>query len=87
MKEFNGKTAVITGGASGIGRAMGELFLGKGMNVVLADIEQQALETTVAALKANGGRCIGIVTDVSRADDVQRLADAALAEFGAIHIA
>ena len=44
MKDFQGKTAVITGGASGIGRAMGELFLSKGMNVVLGDIEQQALD-------------------------------------------
>jgi NAD(P)-dependent dehydrogenase (short-subunit alcohol dehydrogenase family) len=87
MKDFKGKTAVITGGASGIGRAMGELFLAKGMNVVLADIEQHALAATVAALKADGGACIGVVTDVSRAEDVQRLADAALAEFGAIHIA
>ena len=44
MKEFEGKTAVITGGASGIGRAMAELFLSRGMNVVLGDIEQQALD-------------------------------------------
>jgi NAD(P)-dependent dehydrogenase (short-subunit alcohol dehydrogenase family) len=87
MKEFKDKTAVVTGGASGIGRAMGELFLAKGMNVVLADIEQKALDTTVAALNASGDRCIGVLTDVSRAGDVQSLADAALAEFGAIHIA
>jgi NAD(P)-dependent dehydrogenase (short-subunit alcohol dehydrogenase family) len=87
MKDFNDKTAVVTGGASGIGRAMGELFLAKGMNVVLADIEQNALDATVAALAAGGGKCIGVVTDVSKAEDVQRLADTALAEFGAIHIA
>ena len=66
MKEFKDKTAVITGGASGIGRAMGELFLAKGMNVVLADIEQKALDATVAALSESGGHCIGVVTDVSR---------------------
>ena len=87
MKDFNDKTAVITGGASGIGRAMGELFQAKGMNVVLADIEQNALDATVAALAAGGGKCIGVVTDVSKAEDVQRLADTAMAEFGAIHIA
>jgi NAD(P)-dependent dehydrogenase (short-subunit alcohol dehydrogenase family) len=87
MKDFDGKTAVITGGAHGIGRAMGELFMSKGMNVVLADIEQQVLDATVAELKAGGGHCIGVVTDVSKAEDVQRLADAAIAEFGAIHIA
>jgi NAD(P)-dependent dehydrogenase (short-subunit alcohol dehydrogenase family) len=87
MKDFTGKTAVITGGASGIGRAMGELFLKQGMNVVLGDIEQKALDATVAALSSGGGRCVGVVADVSKAEDVQRLADAALAEFGAIHVA
>ena len=87
MKEFNEKTAIVTGGASGIGRALGELFLAKGMNVVLADIERSALDATVAALAAGGGKCIGVVTDVTKAEDVQRLADTAVAEFGAIHIA
>lgn len=86
MKDFAGKTAVITGGASGIGRAMGELFLEQGMNVVLADIEQDALDATVAALGARGN-CIGIVTDVSKADQVQALADGALASFGTIDVA
>ncbi len=85
MKDFNGKTAVITGGASGIGGAMAELFLEKGMNVVLGDIEQGALDATVAALGAD--RCLGVVTDVSKAQDVQALADAALQRFGGIHIA
>ena len=87
MKDFAGKTAVITGGASGIGRAMGALFLDKGMNVVLADIEQKALDETVAALNSGSGRCVGVVTDVSKAEDVQHLADAAVAAFGGIHIA
>lgn len=86
MKDFEGKTAVITGGASGIGRAMGELFLSKGMNVVLGDIEQTALDKTVAELGAKGP-CLGVVTNVSKAEDVQRLADKAVDAFGAIHIA
>ncbi len=86
MKDFEGKTAVITGGASGIGRAMGELFLSRGMNVVLGDIEQQALDKTVAEL-AKSGPCVGVATDVSKGEDVQRLADTALEAFGGIHIA
>jgi len=86
MKDFTGKTAVITGGAGGIGRAMGELFLAQGMNVVLGDVEQAALDKAVAQLSASGP-CTGVVIDVSRAEDVQRLADTALAEYGAIHIA
>lgn len=83
MKDFEGKTAVITGGAGGIGRAMGELFLSKGMNIVLADIEQNALD---AAARALGDNCIGVVTDVSKAESVQALADAALERFGSIDI-
>ncbi|MDZ7782009.1 MAG: SDR family NAD(P)-dependent oxidoreductase [Halioglobus sp.] len=86
MQDFENKTAVITGGANGIGRAMGERFLAAGMNVVLADIEQQALDATVAEL-AQRGNCIGVRTDVSSADDVQALAERALAGFGAIHVA
>jgi NAD(P)-dependent dehydrogenase (short-subunit alcohol dehydrogenase family) len=87
MKEFRGKTAVITGGAAGIGRAMGELFARQGMNLVLADIEQAALDETVSALRGAGYSCEGVVTDVSRADEVERLADAAMDRFGGIHIA
>jgi NAD(P)-dependent dehydrogenase (short-subunit alcohol dehydrogenase family) len=87
MKDFKDKTAVITGGASGIGRAMAELFLSKGMNVVLGDIEQSALDKTVADLKGQGGTCIGVVTDVSKAKDVQKLADAAVAEYQGVHVA
>jgi NAD(P)-dependent dehydrogenase (short-subunit alcohol dehydrogenase family) len=87
MNEFRGKTAVITGGASGIGRAMGELFAKQGMNLVLADIEQAALDETVSDLRGEGYNCEGVVTDVSRADEVERLADAAVDRFGDIHIA
>jgi NAD(P)-dependent dehydrogenase (short-subunit alcohol dehydrogenase family) len=87
MKEFKGKTAVITGGANGIGRAMAELFAKEGMNLVLADIEQPALDETVSALRSDGYSCEGVVTDVSRAEEVERLADAAMDHFGSIHIA
>lgn len=86
MQEFRGKTAVITGGASGIGRALGELFLQQGMNVVLADIERETLERTAAEL-GNGGNCIGVVTDVSSAEEVADLAQTALDAFGSIDIA
>jgi NAD(P)-dependent dehydrogenase (short-subunit alcohol dehydrogenase family) len=87
MQEFKDRTAVITGGASGIGRAMGELFAAQGMNIVLADIEQAPLEAAVSNLKSSGYKCVGTVTDVSRAEDVERLADYAVEQFGGIHIA
>ncbi len=86
MKDFEGRTAVITGGASGIGRAIGERCLARGMNVVLADVEPAALEQTVGELAA-AGNCRGVVTDVSQADQVQALAEAALDSYGSIDVA
>ena len=87
MQDFKDKTAVITGGASGIGLALGELFARQGMNIVLADIEQQSLDTAVARLQTQGAACIGVITDVSRADAVEQLAERAMTAFGGIHIA
>ncbi|TDG13428.1 SDR family NAD(P)-dependent oxidoreductase [Seongchinamella unica] len=87
MQDFPGKTAVITGGASGIGLAMGEAFAAEGMNIVLADIEAQPLQQAVTRLQQQGANCIGVVTDVAEAEAVQALADRAVAQFGAIHVA
>ena len=70
-----------------IGRAMGELFARQGMNVVLADIEQAPLDAAVAAIEGDGHSCMGLLTDVSKADDVERLAATAMARFGGIHVA
>ena len=87
MQDFQGKTAVITGGASGIGFAMAELFAEQGMNIVIADIEPSALDAAVLKLREKGAECLGVVTDVSRAQDVQQLAEQAADTFGGIHIA
>jgi NAD(P)-dependent dehydrogenase (short-subunit alcohol dehydrogenase family) len=57
MKELRGKVAVVTGAASGIGRAMAERFASEGMNVVLADVEEAALARTETELKAGARRC------------------------------
>ena len=86
MNEFANKTAVITGGASGIGLAMGELFAAQGMKIVLADVEAGALDAAVARLREQGAECLGVVTDVSKADAVQALAERARTQFGAVHI-
>jgi NAD(P)-dependent dehydrogenase (short-subunit alcohol dehydrogenase family) len=86
MKELSGRVAVVTGAASGIGRALAGRFAAEGMRCVLADIEEDALEEAVGGLRRAGAQAIGVRTDVSRAADVQALADAAIAEFGAVHV-
>ena len=87
MEQFDGKVAVVTGGASGIGRAMAEAFVAKGMKVVLADIEAGPLEETAQELRAGGGDVFAVTADVSRAADVERIGEAAIDVFGALHVA
>lgn len=86
MKEFRDRVAVVTGAASGIGRAMAERFAREGMKVVLADIEQDALERTASEMRRAGASVLAVRTDVSKPEDVQALADATLRECGAVHI-
>ena len=84
--DVKGKVAVVTGAASGMGLAMAQTFADSGMAVVLADIEEAALEAAVNELSAGGHKAIGVRTDVSKLSDVQALADATLKEFGAVHV-
>jgi NAD(P)-dependent dehydrogenase (short-subunit alcohol dehydrogenase family) len=86
MKELQGKVAVVTGGASGIGRAVAEAAAAAGMKVVLADIEEAALKETEAAMGASGAEVLSVVTDVSVGSSVEDLRDKALARFGAVHL-
>jgi NAD(P)-dependent dehydrogenase (short-subunit alcohol dehydrogenase family) len=86
VKEFNGRVAVITGGASGIGRGLAERFAREGMKIVIGDIEQPALDQAVAELGQSGADCAGVRCDVSEYAEVERLAGAAYDKFGAVHI-
>jgi NAD(P)-dependent dehydrogenase (short-subunit alcohol dehydrogenase family) len=86
MHNLEGKVAVVTGGASGIGRALATRFVAEGMRVVVADVEATALDAAVAELRAAGGEVIGVPTDVTSAASVEALADAAYAEYGAVHV-
>ena len=81
IAELSGKVAVVTGGASGIGAGIARQLVAEGMKVVIADIEQGALDKAAAELGA-----IGVRTDVSDADSVQALADAVVAQHGAVHL-
>jgi len=86
MYDVDDKTAVVTGAASGMGLGMAHSFAAAGMSVVLADIEADRLDTAVNGLKSNGHRAIGVVTDVSDESQIQALAQAAIDEFGAVHV-
>jgi NAD(P)-dependent dehydrogenase (short-subunit alcohol dehydrogenase family) len=86
MKEFKDKVAVVTGAASGIGFALADRFGSVGMKVVLADVEDAALEKARAQLAAKGAPVLAVRTDVSKAEDVDALATRAYDEYGAVHI-
>ncbi len=86
MKDFKDRIAVVTGGASGIGRGMAEKFLGVGMKVVLADIDEGKLEETVRSFESSGATVLGVPTDVSKADQIEALAHKTLDTFGAVHV-
>lgn len=86
VEQLQGRVAVVTGGAGGIGAAMGAAFGRQGMRVVLADVVPERLEVTVDRLRAEGTEAIGVPTDVSDLASVEALRDAALAQFGAVHV-
>ena len=86
MKEFKGKVAVITGGASGIGRAIADRCVQEGMKVVLADVEDASLSQAETELKASGATVLAVKTDVSKRSEVERLAERAFDAFGQVHL-
>ena len=86
MDDLKGKVAVVTGGAGGIGRALAVRFAAEGMRLVVADVEEAALDATVATLKDEGADAIGVPTDVTSFASVEALADAAYAAYGAVHV-
>ncbi len=87
MEQFEGKVAVVTGAASGIGRALAETFVGAGMRVVLADVESGPLEEVALSLREGGGDVFAVLADVARPEEVERIGAAAMDVFGGLHVA
>jgi NADP-dependent 3-hydroxy acid dehydrogenase YdfG len=86
MRAFAGKVAVITGAGSGFGREFARVGAGLGMKLVLADIQGDALEAVAEALRAGGAEVLAVRTDVSKAADMEALAEGAFGNFGAVHL-
>ena len=86
MKDFNGRVAVITGGASGIGLGMARAFGQRGMKLVLADVDAATLNGAVEELKAEGIEAVGQTCDVSELEQVEALAEFTMSTHGAVHL-
>ncbi|HEX5503202.1 MAG TPA: SDR family NAD(P)-dependent oxidoreductase [Thermomicrobiales bacterium] len=86
MREFAGKVAVVTGAAGGIGRALADRCAREGMRVVLADVAEAPLAAAERELRATGAMALAVPTDVSRAADVEALAERTLDAFGGVHL-
>jgi NADP-dependent 3-hydroxy acid dehydrogenase YdfG len=86
MRALRGRVAVVTGAASGIGRALAERFAAEGMSVVMADLEEESLTAVCNAMRAAGADVLGVRTDVADATSVEALAAAAVARFGGFHL-
>jgi NAD(P)-dependent dehydrogenase (short-subunit alcohol dehydrogenase family) len=86
MDPFRNRVAVITGGASGIGAAMARAFAARGARLVLADVDEPALEERCAELRERGAEVLGVPTDVTRRESVAALAERAFSEAGGAHV-
>jgi NAD(P)-dependent dehydrogenase (short-subunit alcohol dehydrogenase family) len=86
MKDFAGKVAVITGAGSGFGLEFARIGARERMKLVLADVQEDALESAVAEMRSRGAEAVGVQADVSKAEDVDRAAAAAKSAFGAVHL-
>ncbi len=86
METLRGRVAVVTGGGNGIGAAVATALAARGMHLVLADLDPAALETVAAELTARGTQVLTVPTDVGERASIKRLADAAWARFGGVHV-
>jgi len=85
-KMLENKTAIITGAGSGMGKAMALLFAAEGAKVVVSDIKADRVDAVVKEIESKGGKAIGIVTNVSKEDDVKKMVEIAVSSFGSLDV-
>ena len=86
MQDFEGRVAVVTGGASGIGLGMSRAFAKRGMKLVIADLDEEALAAAVKEFEANGTEVASRLTDVSKLEEIEALAELTLSEYGKVNV-
>ena len=86
VEDLQGRVAVVTGAASGIGKALALGFAAEGCRVVLADVEQEPLDAAAAEVGDSGAQALSVRTDVTDADSVEALAAATVDRFGEVHV-
>ncbi|MBC1309374.1 SDR family oxidoreductase [Listeria booriae] len=86
MSKLAGKVAVVTGGASGMGRQIAELYAKEGAKVVVADIQLEEAQKTVDEIKANNGEALAVVANVMKEEDIQAMIDKAVETYGTLDI-
>ena len=86
VKEFRGRVAVVTGAAGVVGRALARQCAIRGMKVVVADVEREALAVIGTELRARGASALAVLTDVSRVEEIERLADKTFSKFEDVHL-
>ena len=82
MKCFKEKIAIVTGGAAGIGRGLCEVLVEEGATVIIADINKEGAEKTASEISAAGGKAVGKKLDVTKDEDIRKLIDETVAEYG-----
>jgi len=87
MKSLEKKVAIVTGGGSGIGKAISLLYASEGAKIVVSDIDEKGGNETVSEIEANGGEAIFVKADTSNADDSKNVVEQTLKQYGALHIA
>jgi len=86
MNDLAGKVAVVTGAGSGFGRELARIAAREQMKLVLADVQEDALDAVVAEVRGGGAEALGIRADVAKAEEVEQLAERTTAKFGAVHL-